>query len=118
MRGNLDGSGIIPLYGPSPPPVSADKFTCVARDPAGGFYVMVTGDGSGANPTSGTRLYHVADDAQGTSGFSRVGTIPSFDQARLGQVAPTVFTSCTLAAAPDGTLYVLTLDMLWKIAPP
>jgi hypothetical protein len=117
MRGNLDGSGLIPLYQPNPSPVSADSFTCLARDPAGGFYMMVTGDGTGATPRAGTRLYHVADDASGTSGFTRVATTPSFDQARATQADPNVFTSCTLAAAPDGTLYVQTLYMLWKIAP-
>jgi hypothetical protein len=117
LRGNLDGSGVIPLYQPNASPVSADRFTCLARDPAGGFYVMVTGDGTGTTPTSGTRLYHLADDASGTSGFTRVGTTPSFDQARRVKVDQSVFTTCALAAAPDGTVYVQTVNELWKIAP-
>lgn len=117
LRGNFDGSGVIELYKPGSSPIGADTFTCLARDPAGGFYVMVTGDGTGTRPTSGTRIYHLADDAGGTSGFTRMGTVPSFDQARLGQVDPTVFTTCALAAAPDGTLYVQTLNQVWKLAP-
>ena len=117
LRGNFDGSGVIELYKPSSSPIAADNFTCLARDPAGGFYVMVTGDGTGTRPPSGTRIYHLADDAGGTSGFTRMGTVPSFDQARLGQVDPTVFTTCALAAAPDGTLYVQTLNQVWKLAP-
>ena len=117
LRGNLDGSGVIELYKPSASPISADDFICLARDPTGGFYMMVTGDGTGATPTSGTRLYHVADDASGTSGFTRVGITPSFDQARRAEVNQAVFTTCALAAAPDGTVYVQTLNEVWKIAP-
>jgi len=117
LRGNFDGSGVIGLYKPSAPPVSADDFICLARDPAGGFYTMVTGDGTGTTPTSGTRLYHVADDAAGASGFTPVATTPSFDEARIRKVDKAVFTTCALAAAPDGTVYVQTLNELWKIAP-
>ena len=117
LRGNFDGSGVVGLYKPGASPVSADDFLCLARDPAGGFYTMVTGDGTGATPTSGTRLYHVADDASGASGFTRVATTPSFDQARGAKVDKAVFTTCALAAAPDGTVYVQTLNEVWKIAP-
>ena len=115
LRGEADGSGVGVLYASSllqPGDIAADNFLCVARDPSGGFYLVVE------DPTdSAPRLYHVADDAQGTTGLTWIETVPSFAQASQRKSNVLGFLYCSLAAAPDGTVYFQTAAQLWKVAP-
>jgi hypothetical protein len=114
LRGHSDGTGVGILYNTSfgqPSEISASNFLCVARDPSGGFYVVV--DGIGETP----RLYHVAEDAQGTSGLTWIDTTPSFAQAKARASSVFGFRYCSLAAARDGTVYFQSYAQLWKVAP-
>ena len=115
MRGQADGSGAGVLYTTSlegPSTIAADNFLCVARDPSGGFTLAVA-DPSDDEP----RLYHVADDAQGTSGLTEIETTPSFAQASQQKSSVFGFDYCSLATAPDGTVYFQTYAQLWKVSP-
>ena len=115
LRGQSDGGGVGVLYPTSllgPSDIAADNFLCVARDPSGGFYLAVD------DPNDGEpRLYHVADDAQGTSGLTWIETAPSFAQASQRKSNVFGFDFCSLAAAPDGTVYFQTYAQLWKVSP-
>jgi hypothetical protein len=115
LRGESDGSGVGVLYpttdlGPSD--IAADNFLCVARDPSGGFYFAVEDPNDNA-----PRLYHVADDAQGTSGLTWIETAPSFAQASQQRSDVYGFDFCSLATAPDGTVYFQSYAQLWKVSP-
>jgi len=115
LRGQADGSGVGVLYPSSllgPSDIAAENFLCVARDPSGGFYLAVD------DPTDDApRLYHVADDAQGTSGLTWIETAPSFAQASQQKSSVFGFDFCSLATAPDGTVYFQTYAQLWKVSP-
>jgi hypothetical protein len=113
LRGNADGSAVRVLYEPTLAPIYGGNFLCTARDPAGGFYMMVN-DVDGGSP----RMYHVSEDAEGAVGLEHVVTEPSFGEARLTQAERGVFESCSLATAPDGTVYVQTVSQLWVVSPP
>jgi hypothetical protein len=113
LRGNTDGSSVAVLYQPSSPPIHADRLTCTARDPAGGFFLMAN-DGQGEQP----RLYHLTEDASGTTGITHVVTTPSFGEAQQSRAFSRLFSSCRMATAPDGTIYVQTGDQIWKVSPP
>ncbi len=115
LRGQTDGSGVGVLYPTSllgPSDIAADNFLCVARDPSGGFYLAVDDPNDGA-----PRLYHVADDAQGTSGLTWIETAPSFAQASQQKSNVFGFRYCSLATAPDGTVYFQSYAQLWKVSP-
>ena len=115
LRGQADGSGVDVLYPTSPggpSTIAANNFLCVARDPSGGFTLAVQ-DPSDDEP----RLYHVADDAQGTSGLTEIETTPSFAQASQQRSSVYGFDFCSLATAPDGTVYFQTYAQLWKVSP-
>jgi hypothetical protein len=115
LRGQTDGSGVGVLYPTSlvgPSDIAADNFLCVARDPAGGFYLAVDDPNDGA-----PRLYHVADDAQGRSGLTWIETAPSFAEASQQRSNVFGFDFCSLATAPDGTVYFQTYAQLWKVSP-
>ena len=115
LRGQADGSGVGVLYPSSllgSSDIAANNFLCVARDPSGGFYLAVD------DPTDDEpRLYHVADDAQGTSGLTWIETAPSFAQASQQKSDVFGFDFCSLATAPDGTVYFQSYAQLWKVSP-
>jgi len=113
LRGNIDGSGVDKLYDPMPNPINGGNFLCEARDPAGGFYMIVDDIGGGS-----PRMYHVAEDANGAVGLTHVVTDPSFGEARFTQSENVAFEYCSLATAPDGTVYFQTESQLWKVSPP
>jgi hypothetical protein len=116
LRGNADGSGVGSLYNSSllaPSVVPADNFLCVARDPAGGFYLV--GDNSADDAP---RLYHVAEDAQGSTGLIWIQTTPTIAQAKKSQNETFGFDFCSLAVASDGTVFFQTYHQLWKVTPP
>jgi hypothetical protein len=99
------------LYDDAKSPAYGGTFACLARDPAGGFFVMVT-DVNGASP----RLYHVAETGSGAMGLEHVLTDPSFGEARLTQNESNAFAYSSLATAPDGTIYYATGSQLWQVA--
>lgn len=119
LRGNADGSGVGVLYDtailqPSTP-LPAENFTCVARDPSGGFYMIIDVYVDGSTEP---RLYHVAEDAQGTTGLTEIPTDPSFGQAKKTQNdAVFGFDYCSIAVAHDGTVFYQTYGQLWKVSP-
>jgi len=115
-RGQGDGSGVARLYSASigqVSEVSASNFTCAARDPAGGFYFIVQNTSDNA-----PRLFHVTEDAQGTTGLTAIDTVPSFAAAKKQASNTFGFLYCSLATGPDGAVYFQTYAQLWKVAPP
>ena len=56
LLGKVDGSGITSVSTPSDLSTTGG-FTCSARDPAGGFFVMANGQSD-----AGPRLYHLAEN--------------------------------------------------------
>jgi hypothetical protein len=119
LRGNADGTGVGVLYNTTitpPSAVSADNFLCSARDPSGGFYIIVEDVSDGA-----PRLYHLAGDAQGTARPTTdpvwIPTVPSFAQAKKSQSETFGFLFCSIATARDGTVFFQTYHQLWKVSP-
>lgn len=123
VRGNADGSGVERLFvsdalGPIPP-FYATQFMCVGRDPAGGFFLMLTSAGGGTG-NSGPRLFHVNEDATAETGVTEVFTTPSFAEAQNTTLVfpyESTFDECSLAAAPNGTIFLRTSSQLWKVTP-
>jgi hypothetical protein len=119
LRGRSNGSDVATLYNttvlqPSSP-IPAENFTCVARDPTGGFYVVIAVyDNGGDAPV----LYHVAENANGTDGLTLVPTVPSFADAKRTQNDSVFgFLYCSIAAGRDGAVYYQTYGQLWKVSP-
>jgi hypothetical protein len=116
LRGNVDGSGVAVLYqgavfkAPQSPYIP--NFTCAARDPAGGFYVIV-----GSVDFEPPNLYHIAEDASGTRGLELIDTVPTFSFAAKTQSETFAFDYCSLAVGPDGTVYYQTYSQIWKVSP-
>lgn len=116
LRGQTDGSGVSTLYNAAvghDSEVSASNFTCVARDPTGGFYFIVQNIDDYA-----PRLFHVTEGAQGTSGLALIDTVPSFAEAKKRASSTFGFMYCSLATGQDGAVYFQTYAQLWKVAPP
>jgi hypothetical protein len=107
LRGNVDGSGVGVLSTTSA--LNADNFICSARDPAGGFYSVITDEGDQPH------LYHIDETATGTQAFSGVSTRPSLAEAKASDSAPLAFDYCSLAVGPDGAIFLQTGSELWKI---
>lgn len=117
-RGRANGSGVQLLYptqilGQSSP-LWATNFLCVARDPLGGFYVVVVNDFD----NTGARLFHLTEDAAGEKGVTHIPTSPTLRQAEMAQNEAFAFRYCSIAAARDGTLFLQTRSQLWKISRP
>jgi hypothetical protein len=116
LRGNVDGSGVSVLYqsGSAYPP-AAQTFTCTARDPAGGFYMLASGTSTGGTG-GGPRVYHVAETGTAAASLSLVVTAPSLGEALLAR-GGSQFGYCSMAVSPDGTVYIQTVKEVWKIGP-
>jgi hypothetical protein len=119
LKGQADGSGTSVLYetnlgDDAKSPLNSDDFECVARDPSGGFYAVVDNYFS---ETPGVSLYHLTDDVTSTSGYALVPLSPSLTQAKMETKETFAFDYCSLAVAPDGTIYFQTFSQLWKITP-
>lgn len=113
-RGHADGSGMATLYetdalGHSA--LHASNFRCVARDPAGGFYALISADNLGQDPL----LYHLSDMSDATTGFEQVETTPSIADANAVHGNVLTFDFCSMAAAPNGDVYIQTIGQLWRI---
>ena len=115
VRGNIDGTGVGDLYQTTilqPGPIPADNFLCSGRDPTGGFYVVIEDYAEDA-----PRLYHLTQDAQGTNGVTWIQTTPTFAQAKASQGEVFGFDFCSVAAGPDGTVFIQTYHQLWRVSP-
>lgn len=115
LRGNVDGSGVSALYdtdlsGTSP--LHAGNFACSARDPAGGFYVLVWDWANG-----GEALFHLDEDADSSKGFTRVVTTPSLNEAAAQANESLTFWYCAMAGAKDGGIYIQTFHQIWHLDP-
>ena len=53
----------------------------------------------------------------GAQAFVEVPLRPSLVQAMASQNEPLAFRYCSLAVAPDGSIYFQTMSQLWAIAP-
>jgi hypothetical protein len=116
MRGNADGTGVGVLYTAAfmqPSPIGVSNFVCSARDPAGGFYFVARDSND-----SGPLLFHVAEDASGTSGLDPIPTVPTFKQAEATNGETFGFWYGSLAVAQDGTVFFQTYHQLWEVLPP
>jgi len=108
-RGNVDGSGVAKVTGFNL------SHICTARDPKGGFYIVVDDFPPGA-----TRIYHLADGATDAADATLVETTPSLAevaQMEMMRVDPVLFMFCSMAAASDGTLFLQTFQQLWRVSP-
>jgi hypothetical protein len=115
VRGHADGSGVEILYDTdrfNPSPIHASNFLCAARDPSGGFYVVV----EDVNEAE-SHLFHIAEDADGSTGLLPIPTRPSFKDAAKSHHEAFAFRFCSLAVGHDGTVFFQTYSQLWKIAP-
>ncbi len=117
MRGSADGSGVGVLYdshfGDDKDALDADNFLCSARDPEGGFYVVV----DSADGKVGAVLFHLTEDSNESRGFGIVPTVPTLTQAEVIADETFSFGFCSLAVAPDGVIYMQTMSQLWRIVP-
>jgi hypothetical protein len=115
-RGNLDGSGVDLLYDGdefrAPTSPYKPNFVCSTRDPSGGFYFVLGRVGD----NQGSYLYHVTETASSAAGLTLIDTVPTFAQASKTQSETFAFDFCSLAAAPDGTIFYATFSQLWKIS--
>jgi hypothetical protein len=118
LRGNVDGTSVGILFDTfigqpnASSPVSAQNFLCSNRDPSGGFNIVVN-DASDNSP----RLYHIDEDAHGSSGVTRIDTVPSLTQAKRSNGEVFGFLYCSVATAQDGTIFIQTYHQLWKVYP-
>jgi hypothetical protein len=114
LRGHVDGSGVGVLYATETlgeSPLRTDNFVCSARDPRGGFYLVVrTETGLAA------RLFHLTETSDETQGFTEVETVPSLVELSEGE-ANHSFSYCAMAVAPDGSVYIQTVGQLWRLLP-
>ena len=65
----------------------------------------------------GPRLFHMTENASGTTGLDWIATVPTFLEAQKVQDELLAFQFCSLSAAPDGTVFFQTFSHLWKITP-
>jgi hypothetical protein len=111
-RGNIDGAGIGAIYrseSSMPSALHAWNFQCSARDPYGGFYVLVED-----YTLIESQLYHLTEDASGSTGVVRITTVPSFPDV---EGISDDFFYCSLAAGTDGNVYARKQRELWKVSP-
>ena len=115
-RGNLDGSGVGLLYDgdqfKAPTNQYKPNFVCSTRDPSGGFYFVL----GRLLDNQGSHLYHVTETASGADGLTLIDTVPTFVEASKTQNETFAFDFCSLAAAPDGTIFYATYSQLWKVS--
>ncbi len=115
VRGNTAGTGVGLLYeteyqGSSP--LSAANFLALARDWNDGFYVLIEEEGSGK-----PQLYHLTESSTQAAGIELITTTPTFAEAREAY-SPVAFSNgCSMAAAPDGSLYIQSYYQLWRVWP-
>jgi len=112
VRGKLDGSGAVVLFDEQPNTLNVHNFLCVARDPAGGFFVMAEDDDTGDST-----LLHFGEDVSETNGATRVLSAPTFAQAAETQDETLLFRYCAMAAGKDGTVWIQSFKQLWRLSP-
>jgi len=105
-RGNVDGSEVAKVTGFNATHV------CTARDPNGGFYIVVADF-----PPDATSIYHLGYGTTDAADATLVETTPSLAEAKQMQTEPLTFVFCSMAAANDGSIYLQTFQQLWKVSP-
>lgn len=109
IKGNLDGSGEAVLFqstlGDPEPPFEAENFICTARDPTGGFKVMIR------DFNFAPHLLHIDEDGSWRS----ISTTPSLAEAQRDHSTAFEFGFCSMAVGPSGVIFVQTIAQLWRI---
>jgi hypothetical protein len=59
------------------------------------------------------------EDSDQASGIELINTIPSLAQAQAqaSKIETFAFDYCSIAGAPDGSVYLVTYSQLWRVAP-
>jgi hypothetical protein len=115
VRGKADGSGVGILYETdlfNSSPIHAKNFLCSARDPSGGFYLVVD---DAVDNRLGSHLYHVAESSDAPTPLVSIEPVPSFYEAEQSQSEDFAFWYCSLAVGKDGTVFYQTRSQLWKV---
>ena len=110
QRGTADGASIGVLYQPNADTIYGEHFACVATDPAGGFYALVTDVLGRHNP----RLVHLPEAVTGATVPTLVPTVPTFGEVSVANGGG-LFDDCTMAVAPNGVIYAQTGNQIWKV---
>ncbi len=110
QRGTVDGAPLGVLYQPNMDLIYGEHFACIAKDPAGGFYSLVTDAESRHNP----RLVHLPEAVTGTIVPALVPTAPTFGEVSVAN-AGGLFDDCTMTVAPNGAIYVQTGSQIWEV---
>jgi len=98
-RGNVDGSGVAEVRGFTP------TSTCTARDPKGGFYIVIDDC-----PECITRTYHLPT-ARPTGQRPRSSKRrPRLLLQRQHRTTSWPSTFCSMAAASDGSIFIQTFQ--------
>jgi hypothetical protein len=114
IRGDVNGGDVGVLYDSvfnKDNPLEAQNFLCVARDPAGGFYVVVDND------LNHTELYHLDENADDGTGVRRIETKPTLQSERETEDSPFAMRYCSIAVDPvSGSVNLVTFADLWRIS--
>jgi hypothetical protein len=108
LRGTLAGAAPIVLHQPDPDPTSGERFACMAADPAGGFFFVVTSP-QGNSP----RLYHLPENAVADTPMTLVPTEPSLGE--LFEAGGPTSSAYTMTVAPNGVIYIQTAGQVYQI---
>jgi hypothetical protein len=100
LRGTLAGAAPVVLHQPDPTPFTGEHFSCMAADPAGGFFFVVASTSFGS-----PRLYHLAEDAVAGTPMTLVATEPSLGELFESSGA-TTFPNCAMTVASNGVIYI------------
>jgi len=111
QRGTVAGGPLDVLYQPHWDLTYGENVSCLAHDPAGGFYFLVMDAVAG-----GPRLVHVPANVTSTAPLPEVRTEPTFGEMRLARGISTG-PYCKMAVAPNGTIYVMIQKEMWKVGP-
>ena len=113
IRGHVGGGEVGVLYdtvASDDNPLEAQNFLCVARDPAGGFYVVVDND------LNHTELYHLDEQVDDRTAVRRVDIDPTLQSERETEESAFAMRYCSIAVDPsDGSVSLVTFADLWRI---
>lgn len=112
VRGHVDGSGTIALFDGHPNALNARFFLCAARDPAGGFFIMIEDD-----TTNDPKLMHFDEGVSAMAGYRTITTSPSLADAVIEHELVFDFSDCQMAAAHDGSVWIRTEKQLLRLTP-
>jgi hypothetical protein len=115
VRGKVDGSGVSTLAMPGD--LGADNFLCSARDPAGGFYTLVSISLPFGRVAQTAALYHVDETSPDAGALVAINTQPSFLQTQEADSGPgfAVY-ACSMAVDLNGTVFIQSGPDLWTVS--